>query len=177
MLDAIYILIGIAGFAAFGPLPRAAIGFRRHFGLLDFRDLSAVSAGLFHGRPAASGEVLRGHMTTIGVLQIAVYFGLLLAHHETAGLYMAQRVRRASARFCTPCCARWRALIYKLAGIREDVEQRWTQYAASLLAFSLFGFLFVYLLQRLQGFLPLNPQGFGAKQVRPIWRSTPPSAS
>lgn len=52
-------------------------------------------------------------------------------------------------------------------GIDERTEQRWTQYAASLLAFSIFSFLFVYVLQRLQGILPLNPQGFGAKQVSP----------
>jgi len=51
--------------------------------------------------------------------------------------------------------------------VREEEEQRWTQYAASLLAFSAFAFLFVYAFQRLQGLLPLNPQGFGASQVPP----------
>ena len=50
--------------------------------------------------------------------------------------------------------------IYRLGGIREDVEQRWTQYAGALLAFSIAKFVFTYLLQRLQGCLPLNPQGF-----------------
>jgi K+-transporting ATPase ATPase A chain len=58
-------------------------------------------------------------------------------------------------------------LIYKLTGINEATEQRWTQYTASLLAFSLFSLLFTYLLQRLQGVLPFNPQGFGAAQVTP----------
>ncbi len=55
--------------------------------------------------------------------------------------------------------------VYRLAGIREEGEQRWTEYAASLLAFSLVGFLFLYALQRLQGFLPLNPQA--AKPLAP----------
>jgi K+-transporting ATPase ATPase A chain len=58
-------------------------------------------------------------------------------------------------------------LVYKLCGIREDAEQRWTQYVGGILSFSVFAFLFVYVIQRLQGFLPLNPQGFGAKLVTP----------
>lgn len=63
---------------------------------------------------------------------------------------------------------RWlETLTYKAAGIREDVEQRWTQYTAALLSFSLFGFLITYLLQRTQGLLPLNPQHFGAASVPP----------
>ena len=52
-------------------------------------------------------------------------------------------------------------LCYAACGVKENVEQRWTQYAASLLAFSIFSFLLLYLLQRLQGWLPLNPMGFG----------------
>ncbi len=45
------------------------------------------------------------------------------------------------------------------------------------MAFSLFGFLFAYFIQRLQAFCPLNPQNFGAEQRRPpTWPSTPPSA-
>jgi K+-transporting ATPase ATPase A chain len=59
------------------------------------------------------------------------------------------------------------SLIYKLCGIREEAEQRWTQYAAGLLWFSVCAFLFVYVFQRLQGILPLNPQAFGAKLVSP----------
>ncbi len=63
---------------------------------------------------------------------------------------------------------RWlEVLTYKAAGIKEDVEQRWTTYTASLLSFSLFGFLLLYLMQRVQGFLPLNPQHFGASNVPP----------
>src|SRR5947209_12488553 len=58
-------------------------------------------------------------------------------------------------------------LTYKLIGVRETTEQRWTQYTASLLAFSLFSFLFVYLLQRLQGVLPFNPQGFNGTNITP----------
>jgi K+-transporting ATPase ATPase A chain len=44
--------------------------------------------------------------------------------------------------------------------VDESVEQRWAQYTGSLLAFSVISFLILYALQRLQGFLPLNPMGF-----------------
>jgi K+-transporting ATPase ATPase A chain len=51
--------------------------------------------------------------------------------------------------------------------VNEFEERRWTQYTAALVAFSICSFLFVYLLQRVQGILPLNPQGFGATSVTP----------
>src|SRR5450759_3464598 len=56
-------------------------------------------------------------------------------------------------------------LIYWLGGVREDEEQSWIRYAASLISLSIFSFLFVYLLQRLQGFLPLNPMHFSTSQA------------
>ena len=63
---------------------------------------------------------------------------------------------------------RWlETLVYKLTGVREDEEQRWTHYGGSLVAFSLFAFLFTYFIQRAQAFLPLNPQHFGAGNVSP----------
>jgi K+-transporting ATPase ATPase A chain len=52
--------------------------------------------------------------------------------------------------------------IYRLCGVRADSEQRWTTYAYSLLGFSLMSFLAVYLVQRLQGSLPLNPTDMAA---------------
>ena len=115
-------------------------------------------------------------MTTNGVLQITVYFAIILALTKPLGIFMAQLFdgRRT---FLHPIVRPLEVWTYKLVGIDERTEQRWTQYAASLLAFSIFSFLFVYLLQRLQGILPLNPQGFGAKQVSPISRSTRPSVS
>jgi K+-transporting ATPase ATPase A chain len=63
---------------------------------------------------------------------------------------------------------RWlEVLTYKVVGVKEDVEQRWTQYTASLLSFSIFGFLLVYLIQRAQAYLPFNPQNFGTPIVTP----------
>src|SRR4029453_4199832 len=50
-------------------------------------------------------------------------------------------------------------LIYRICGVDDKREQRWTTYAYSLLAFSLVSFIVLYLMQRLQGSLPFNPGG------------------
>jgi len=105
-------------------------------------------------------------MTTVGVLQILVFFGLILLCTKPLGAYMA-RVFEGQRTFVHPALRWLEVLTYKCTGIREDVEQRWTHYTASLLSFSIFGFLLTYLLQRAQGLLPFNPQGFGASNVTP----------
>jgi K+-transporting ATPase ATPase A chain len=51
--------------------------------------------------------------------------------------------------------------LYRLFGVRPDEEMNWRTYAVALLMFSAVGLLFLYALQRLQGWLPLNPRGFG----------------
>ncbi len=105
-------------------------------------------------------------MTSIGILQIVVFFGLILAVTKPVGLFMS-RLFQGQRTFLHPVIRPLEALVYKLCGIREDQEQRWTEYTASILAFSFVSFVFVYAFQRLQGVLPLNPQGFGASQVPP----------
>src|SRR6266853_795912 len=105
-------------------------------------------------------------MTSIGVLQIAIFFGLILLFAKPMGVFMA-RVFEGQRTFLHPVLRWLEVLTYKAIGIREEVEQRWTQYTASLLSFSIYGFLLTYLLQRAQGFLPLNPQNFNAGNVPP----------
>ena len=105
-------------------------------------------------------------MTSIGVFQIAVFFGILVLLTKPLGLFMA-KLFQGERTFLHPILRPVESLIYKLCGIREEAEQRWTQYAAGLLWFSVCAFLFVYVFQRLQGILPLNPQAFGAKLVSP----------
>jgi K+-transporting ATPase ATPase A chain len=105
-------------------------------------------------------------MTTNGVLQILVFCGVTVLVTKPLGLFMS-RLFQGERTFLHPLCRPIEVLIYKLCGIREDDEQRWTQYAASLLSFSLVGFFFTYAAMRLQGLMPLNPQGFGAGQVAP----------
>jgi len=105
-------------------------------------------------------------MTTIGVLQIAVYFVLVLVCAKPLGTYMAA-VFEGRRTFLHPALRWLEVLTYKLIGVREEVEQKWTHYTAALLSFSVFGFVIVYLMQRVQMWLPLNPQGFGTAQVTP----------
>ncbi|MBZ5592206.1 MAG: potassium-transporting ATPase subunit KdpA [Acidobacteriia bacterium] len=99
-------------------------------------------------------------MTPNGLLQIGVFFLVLLALTKPMGAFMA-RVFEGERTWLHPALRPLERLIYRLCGIREDQEQRWTGYAASLLMFSLASLLLTYLIQRLQGFLPFNPQGFG----------------
>ena len=105
-------------------------------------------------------------MTSVGILQIFLFLGIILVFTKPLGAFMA-KVFEGERTFLHPVLRWLEVLTYKVMGIREDVEQRWTQYAAALLSFSIFGFLLTYGIQRLQGFLPLNPQGFGAGQVSP----------
>ncbi len=105
-------------------------------------------------------------MTTAGVLQIAIFFALILACTKPLGVFMT-RVFDGERTFLHPVLRWLEVLTYKLIGVHEEVEQRWTQYTAALLSFSIFGFLLVYFIQRAQGFLPFNPQGFGAGNVSP----------
>jgi K+-transporting ATPase ATPase A chain len=105
-------------------------------------------------------------MTSNGVLQIIVYFVVILALTKPIGIFMA-RLFDGKRTLLHPVLRPFEALTYKVCGVKEDSEQKWTVYTASLLAFSIFAFLFVYALQRLQGVLPLNPQGFNGTNVTP----------
>src|SRR6516225_6638263 len=105
-------------------------------------------------------------MTSVGILQILLFFAIILVLTKPVGLFMA-RVFQGHRTVLHPVLRPIEALIYKICGVREQEEQKWTHYGASVLAFNLFAFLFTYALMRLQGLLPLNPQGFGAGQVAP----------
>ena len=105
-------------------------------------------------------------MTSVGILQVLVFFGLILLLTKPVGLFMS-RLFQGERTLLHPVLRPIEVLVYRLCGVREQEEQRWTQYAAALLSFSLFAFLITYALMRLQGLLPLNPQGFGASQVSP----------
>jgi len=105
-------------------------------------------------------------MTPMGIFQILTYFLVLLILTKPLGAFMA-KVFQGGRTFLHPVLRPVERIIYKLSGVDETVEQRWTQYTASLLAFSIACFVFTYVIQRLQGVLPLNPQGFGSAQTTP----------
>src|SRR5271170_4683247 len=98
-------------------------------------------------------------MTANGVLQIAVFFVLILAFAKPMGAFMT-KVFAGERTFLHPVLRPLEKACYVLCGVKENADQRWTQYAGSMLAFSVFSFLLLYLLQRLQGVLPFNPMGF-----------------
>ncbi len=62
----------------------------------------------------------------------------------------------------SPVLGRLERDLYRLSGVNPDREQSWLAYTLAMLVFSLAGFLVLYAILRLQGVLPLNPQGFAA---------------
>ncbi len=107
-------------------------------------------------------EVIRGgdNMIALGLLQILIFLVLLFVITKPLGTYMA-RVFQGERTVLSPVLQPLERALYRLCGIDELKEQHWTSYAAGLLLFNLVGLLVLYVLQRIQGFLPLNPQRYG----------------
>ncbi len=99
-------------------------------------------------------------MSLMSWLQIVLYFLALLLLAKPLGAFMAG-VYQGEHTFLTPIFKPVENLIYRSMGVRPDDEMGWKTYTVAMLLFSLFGFAVVFLLQRLQGFLPFNPQGLG----------------
>jgi potassium-transporting ATPase potassium-binding subunit len=100
-------------------------------------------------------------MNALGVLQILLYLVVLVVLVKPLGTFMA-KVYEGERTFLTPVLGPSEQGIYRLAGIKPSVESNWKRYALAVLLFNFIGFIVVYLLQRLQGVLPMNPQGFAA---------------
>src|SRR5580765_8375650 len=100
-------------------------------------------------------------MTAIGWLQILVFFAAVAAVTKPLGVYMF-RVFEGDRQPLRRSFGRLERLCYRLSGVDPRREQTWKQYTFALLVFSAFGLIVTYLIQRLQGVLPLNPQHFGA---------------
>jgi K+-transporting ATPase ATPase A chain len=110
-------------------------------------------------------------MTTNGWIQIAIFFLLIVACAKPLGAFIATIIE-GRRNFLSPVLRPVERVIYRICGVALDAngdpeEQHWTRYAAALLAFSAFSALLLYALQRLQAWLPYNPQGFGAGNVSP----------
>jgi potassium-transporting ATPase potassium-binding subunit len=95
------------------------------------------------------------------VLQLTFYLVVLLLLVKPLGLYMA-RVYQSQPVWLDRGLGWLERAIYRLGGVRADRETGWKAYAIAMLLFNFMGLLVVYALQRLQGGLPLNPQGLGA---------------
>src|ERR1039458_10046658 len=99
-------------------------------------------------------------MTTNGWIQIFVFLALILAITKPLGVYMA-RVFSGERTFLDPVARPIERLLYRVTGVNEKHEMRWTEYAFTMLLFSGASMLLLYLIQRVQHFLPWNPQKFG----------------
>jgi K+-transporting ATPase ATPase A chain len=96
-------------------------------------------------------------MTAHAWILLAVFLGVLLAAGRPLGAYIARVVDGDYA-----WARRLEAPLYRLCGVRADEEMGWRKYAVAIVLFNVLGLVFTYAVQRLQGVLPLNPQGFGA---------------
>jgi hypothetical protein len=92
------------------------------------------------------------------IVQVVIYIGLLTALTVPLGKYMFN-IFTEKRTFMHPVLGWLERLIYKASGINPDKEMNWKSYTISMLVFNLAGFLLVWLLQALQQYLPLNPQG------------------
>jgi len=97
-----------------------------------------------------------------GWVQLIIFSILLFVLTKPMGLYLVQVLDVQGRTFLDPVLKPAERLIYRLAGIVPNREQDWFRYAVSVLVFSIVSMLLTYVILRLQGVLPLNPQGFGA---------------
>src|SRR5579885_2903667 len=116
------------------------------------------AAGLPGGGPAQAGVV---RMTANAWTQLLLYLAVLLAAVKPLGWYMA-RVYQGQPCGLDRALGWLERLIYRLAGVVPRREMTWQAYAVAVLLFNGIGLVFLYGLLRLQGVLPLNPQGFAA---------------
>ncbi len=100
-------------------------------------------------------------MTANDYLQLGLYLVVLLLLVKPLGGFMASVFADTPNRI-TRIGAPIKRVIYRVAGVRADEDMSWQRYAWAMFVFNILGVLVVYLLQRIQQWLPLNPQGFGA---------------
>jgi K+-transporting ATPase ATPase A chain len=96
-------------------------------------------------------------MTANGWLQFALFCLILLASVRPVGVYLA-RVLEGERTWLSPILRPIERLIYKLCGVHADKEMNWREYAFAVLGFSAVTMLLTYAIERMQNFLPWNPQ-------------------
>src|SRR5215470_18656230 len=100
-------------------------------------------------------------MTLNGWFQILLYFVMLLLLTKPLGVFMAKVFSRERT-WLDPVLRPIEKLLYKLTRVDENREMRWTEYSIAMLLFSAVSMLVLYLLERTQQWLPLNPQKISA---------------
>src|SRR5215467_7483469 len=97
-------------------------------------------------------------MTIYGWVQIALFSVIVILVTRPLGGYMT-RVFAGERTFLSPVLQPVERAVYRCCGVDEKEEQHWLTYAVAVLFFSVAGFVSLYALQRLQWYLPFNPQG------------------
>src|SRR6202035_6036370 len=100
-------------------------------------------------------------MTANGLFQILLFLFFVFLVTKPIGIFLT-RVFNRERTFMDPVLRPIERLLYRVTGVDENREMRWTEYAIAMLLFSLVSMVVLYLMQRLQGYLPFNPQKFGA---------------
>src|ERR1700760_2615810 len=100
-------------------------------------------------------------MTANGWFQILLFLLLVFLVTKPMGIFMT-RVFNREKTFMDPVLRPLERLLYRVTGVDENYEMRWTEYAIAMLLFSVVSMIVLYLMQRLQAYLPFNPQKFGA---------------
>jgi potassium-transporting ATPase potassium-binding subunit len=96
-------------------------------------------------------------MTANGWMQIALYFAVVLLVTRPMGVFMAKVFSRERT-WLDPVMRPVEKLLYRITRVDETREMRWTEYSVAMLLFSVVSMLVLYLLERTQQWLPLNPQ-------------------
>ncbi|HEY6935742.1 MAG TPA: potassium-transporting ATPase subunit KdpA [Terriglobales bacterium] len=100
-------------------------------------------------------------MTANGWFQIFLFLALVFLVTKPMGIYMARVFSRENT-LLDPVLRPLERLLYRITAVDENREMRWTEYAISMLLFSAVSMIVLYVMQRLQGYLPFNPQKFAA---------------
>ena len=113
-------------------------------------------------------------MTANGWLQIGLYLFVIFLVTKPLGVFMT-RVFKGEKTFIDPILRPVERLVYRLTGVDEKREMRWTEYAVAMLLFSGVSMVVLYLIERTQKWLPFNPQNLGnvdpALALAPLPRS------
>ena len=94
-------------------------------------------------------------------LLLVVFLGITVLCVKPLGSYIAD-VMEGRPGLALRAGGRFEAFLYRLCGVNSRQEMSWKEYAVALLVFNVLGVVVVYALQRLQFYLPLNPQKFTA---------------
>ncbi len=109
-------------------------------------------------------------MTANGWLQFLLFAVVLVALMQPLGLYMA-RVFEGERTFLDRLLRPIERLLYRLCGVKADVEMNWREYTAAMLLFSFVSLVLTYVIERAQHFLPWNPQKLAGVEPALAWNT------